>query len=236
MSVQEATAQLARSIDGSPSALVSAAIGRRPRPLARGEARAVGNTGSRDPVKSSVRLRCCTGVLPQRAVAEMNRFSRLAWRRQAPPAPFNIRRRLPMNPIHRTALAALVGAAAAGGAFAAAPVLPAQQHQGSVAFVTGGVGKDEAQAFEQAEKQYPLTLEFVRRTKPHEEFMADVPVTIKDASGAEIVSTTAQGPFFLAKLPPGNYKVSASHDGKTQERMVRIGATGHDLVVFSWAG
>ena len=96
-----------------------------------------------------------------------------------------------MKSIHRTVPAALVGAALAGGALAAAPMIPAEQHQGSVAFVSGGVGKEEAKAFEQAEKQYPLTLEFVRKTKPHEEFMADVPVTIKDASGAEVLATTA---------------------------------------------
>jgi hypothetical protein len=133
-------------------------------------------------------------------------------------------------------LAAAIAAALAGPAFAAAPMssLPPEQHHGGVTFVTGGVGEDQWKAFEQAESRYPLALEFVRQTKPREEFVADVAVTIRDAKGAEILNTTADGPFLLARLPAGEYKVSATHDAKTYERTVRVGETGHGMVVFRW--
>lgn len=142
-----------------------------------------------------------------------------------------------MTRTRSTLIAAAVGAALLGGslgASAAGAALPAERHQGSIAFVTGGVGKDEAAAFEQAQGHYPLMLEFVAKTKPREEFLAGVKVTIKDAQGMDVLNTTAAGPFLLAKLPAGEYKVFASHADKMHERTVMIGKTDHRRLLFEW--
>lgn len=68
-----------------------------------------------------------------------------------------------MKRIHRTLISAAIGPVLLGGslAFAHNATLPAEQHQGNVAYVSSGVGKDEAIAFEKAAANYPLTLEFV---------------------------------------------------------------------------
>lgn len=140
-----------------------------------------------------------------------------------------------MRTFHRTILAAAVAVACAGAAFAAPmSTMPPESRQGAVTFVTGGVGELRAQAFERAAGKYPLALEFIRAAKPRDEFLADVAVTITDASGTAVLTTTAEGPFLLAKLPPGEYQVSATFERSTQERAVKIGDTGHRRIVFEW--
>lgn len=140
-----------------------------------------------------------------------------------------------MRTVYRTILVATI-AATSGSAFAAASMssLPPVQHQGSVTFVTGGIGEDQWKAFEQEQGRYPLALEFVRKATPHDEFIADIAVTIRDAKGAKVLTTTVDGPFLLAKLPAGEYKISVTHDAQTYERTVRIGGTGEHRVVFTW--
>ena len=142
-----------------------------------------------------------------------------------------------MKPIRSTFITAALGAALLGGpaaSFAANAPLPAEQHQGSVAYISGGVGKDEAAAFKKAAATYPLTLEFVAKAKPRNQLLSDVQVAIKDTHGKELLSTKAEGPFLLAKLPAGSYKVYATHQGQTQERTVKIGKTDHHRVVFDF--
>jgi hypothetical protein len=116
----------------------------------------------------------------------------------------------------------------------AAPGLPAEMVQGQVRYVSGGIGKDEAQAFRQAERRYPLALEFANQTKPHDEFTADVRVVIRDAKGDTVLDTVAGGPFLLAKLPAGRYEIKATQAGKMLERHANI-VEGKPLHVgFLW--
>ena len=112
--------------------------------------------------------------------------------------------------------------------------MPAEQHQGAIAYVSGGVGQDEARAFENAAASYPLTLEFVASTRPRDEFLADVHVTISDARGNPVLNTTAEGPFLLVKLPSGRYHVRATYLGKSDERAVDVGATDHHRLLLQW--
>jgi len=126
------------------------------------------------------------------------------------------------------------GLLGSGSAFAAAAQLPAEHHQGGVAFLTGGIGKDEAKAFESAEKRFPLALEFVDRVGKRDEFLAGTRVEVKDPHGKTVLSTVADGPFLLARLPSGRYAVAATYDSKTMTRHVVVdGKAGHPIV-FEW--
>jgi hypothetical protein len=141
-----------------------------------------------------------------------------------------------MEPLHRSILAVAVGAGLIGGSFgvfAADDPLPAER-QGDVAYISGGVGKDEAAAFEDAAAAYPLMLVFVEKAKPRDQFVADVKVDIRDGKGREVLNTTAEGPFLLARLPADTYKVFATYSGQMHERTVKVGTTGHRRVVFEW--
>jgi hypothetical protein len=133
-----------------------------------------------------------------------------------------------------TALAA-AGVLAIGPALAASMHnLPEQRSQGSVTYMTGGIGADEAAAMKREESKFPLSLEFVQRAKPRDEFLANVAVTIKDRAGKTELQTTADGPLLLAKLPAGKYTVSAEENGKTKTQQVVIAANKPEHLIFEW--
>jgi hypothetical protein len=111
--------------------------------------------------------------------------------------------------------------------------LPPVQKAGSVTYMTGGIGSDAWKAMEEAAPAYPLELEFAVRAKPHDDFIAEVDVNIMNAQGHAVLSTTATGPFLLAKLPPGHYHIQATVEGKTLQRQVEV-SSAHRRVFFEW--
>jgi hypothetical protein len=112
--------------------------------------------------------------------------------------------------------------------------LPATHRQGEVSYLSGGIGLSESDAIKHVAKTYPLELEFVLKAKPKAEYVANVKVRIKDAHDKTVLKATAGGPFLLAKMPAGKYKVSADRDGKVIHREIEIAGNGHQRVVFEW--
>jgi len=137
----------------------------------------------------------------------------------------------------RTALSvALLAILPAFSVSASAASLPPEIQQGAIAYRSGGVGQDEAQAMEKLARQYPLQLEFVERERGtgHEAFIADVDVSIHDHGGKQVLQAKADGPFLLARLPAGAYIVDARYDNISHQRRVIIPAHGTKRVVFGW--
>ena len=119
--------------------------------------------------------------------------------------------------------------------FAVPPAtLPPEQTQGAVTYVSGGIGQDEAQAFAAAAKQYPLTLEFAVKHMPHAEFIAAVPVQITDAWGHTVLETQSNGPFLLARLSAGYYRVTAEHQGQRLTQTVHLSSAKPAHLLFLW--
>lgn len=112
--------------------------------------------------------------------------------------------------------------------------LPREQMQGAVAYLSGGIGLDESSAIKQAASQYPLELEFVRKATGRDEYVSDVKVTIKDHAGKTVLETVSGGPFLLARLPTGQFTVSAERGGEAKQRVVNIRPHGHERVMFEW--
>jgi hypothetical protein len=140
------------------------------------------------------------------------------------------------------ALALTVVATLAAGLIVAAPVLstdpavlPAEEVQGNISFVTGGVGEDEAAVLKRAASRYPLQLQFVQKAWPRDEFLAGVRVRIRDRSKTVLLDTVSQGPFLLAKLPAGTYQLEAEYEGVVKRQTVAIRAGKHERAVFVWA-
>ena len=107
--------------------------------------------------------------------------------------------------------AALAGCAAiAVPAMAMMPRLPSEQYEGSVGYVTGGIGETEAHAFERAMSRHPLAIELLEHAGKAEEFTADTMIRIVDRQGHTVLSAQAQGPFMLVDLPPGRYSIAAT--------------------------
>ncbi|HEV7822488.1 MAG TPA: carboxypeptidase-like regulatory domain-containing protein [Burkholderiales bacterium] len=138
--------------------------------------------------------------------------------------------------IHQAILTAVATAAFSFSAYAAdSNVAPAQGAQGNVSFITGGVGEDEAAAMKNAAAGYPLELQFVQKALPRDEFLADVKVRITDRSRNVVLDAVATGPYFLAKLPAGNYQIEADHSGVVKRHNVDVRPGRHARAVFVWA-
>ncbi|WP_176054381.1 carboxypeptidase-like regulatory domain-containing protein [Paraburkholderia caribensis] len=132
------------------------------------------------------------------------------------------------------AVALVFAQSATSVAFAAPANLPPLHQQGAVAYLSGGVGSDQSAALKEVMHTYPLTLEFTGATRHGNEYLADVPVHIADMNGKTLLNATSDGPFMLASLPDGRYTVTASHDGKTQQRIVDVKSSGHVRAMFVW--
>src|SRR3990167_2462586 len=86
---------------------------------------------------------------------------------------------------------------------------PAQEKvvaHNNVSFVSGGVGVDSEERLKAREKEFNLKLVF---TLVEGNYLADVNVALKDAAGKNVVEHLTDGPIFMARLPAGDYTVSA---------------------------
>jgi hypothetical protein len=135
-----------------------------------------------------------------------------------------------MNKRTLLALSALIAATAAFNAAAA----PTPVTKGVATYMSGGIGQDESTLIQQEAKNYPLELEFVIKASPKDEYASDIHVTISDASNNVVLDTVSQGPFFLAKLPAGNYHLAAAKNGQVKERKIAIAPGSHQHIMFEW--
>ncbi|MBI3145388.1 MAG: carboxypeptidase regulatory-like domain-containing protein [Pseudogulbenkiania sp.] len=109
--------------------------------------------------------------------------------------------------------------------------LPKAQTQGQVAFLSGGIGAEEAEAMKAVRQDYNLQLLFAG--KGSGEYLAHVAVVVRNARGDAVLDTVADGPYLYARLPSGQYQVSASYNDQSQTRKVRLGRRSSALA-FYW--
>ena len=143
-----------------------------------------------------------------------------------------------MKKYRATVLATLTVAglltAATAAATPTASDLPPVMTQGSVKYMSGGIGTDEEAAIRGEMSKYPLTLEFAERARPSPEHLAGINVTIKDQSGRTELDTISDGPYMLVQLPAGKYRITADENGRTQTRNVVVAASTPEHVLFEW--
>lgn len=116
------------------------------------------------------------------------------------------------------------------------PALPPSQNQGTITYVSGGIGGPEAAAMKAEAARYPLAITFAEHLRDHDAFLADVPVVIRNASGMNVLDVVAEGPYLLVDLAPGRYEISASHRGHQKTERVHLVANGHRSLSFVWRG
>jgi hypothetical protein len=121
-----------------------------------------------------------------------------------------------------TAAAVLVGAQAFGAPDGATP---------SVRMESGGIGATERQVLD-GDARYNLKVVTAARSG---HFLADVDVTVVDDRGVKVLAARMAGPWLLAELPAGKYRVVADYRGATQTRDVTVGREGRKEVVLHWA-
>jgi hypothetical protein len=114
--------------------------------------------------------------------------------------------------------------------------LPLVQHQGGIAYVSGGIGEEQVQAIKSAIPYYSLNLQFLVHRDGKDAFGSDAQVEIHNAAGAAVLSAAADGPYLLVDLPAGRYTVQASTAGHAQRRDVQIVAGQNKKLIFVWPG
>lgn len=110
--------------------------------------------------------------------------------------------------------------------------LPEAQTQNGVAYLSGGIGVDQANAMKAAAKDYSLMLTCA--TKQTGQYLSQVKVSITDKSGAPVLETVTEGPILLAQLAPGQYRISAESNGVTMNETVQIGSERPRQVNLYW--
>ncbi|MBI1395036.1 MAG: carboxypeptidase regulatory-like domain-containing protein [Betaproteobacteria bacterium] len=113
--------------------------------------------------------------------------------------------------------------------------LPPEQSQGDVQFLTGGIGSDESAEIRKVAPTWPLVLVFTQAHHRHAGWLADVGVRIRNQHGEMVLETTSDGPYLLARLPPGRYAVEARSGDVTKKRTVTVPDHGSRRVIFEWA-
>jgi len=116
---------------------------------------------------------------------------------------------------------------------------PRLQSNGAVDYVSGGIGKEEADALRQHSADYALTLEFASSRSAEGDtspgaYIADVQVDIRDARGRPMLNTTSTGPLLLVRLPAGDYTVVADWNGVRKQHTVDLPEGARRHVVFMW--
>lgn len=106
------------------------------------------------------------------------------------------------------------------------------QSIGNVSYVSGGVGTDSIDRLSSLAKDFNLKLVFALKSGA---YVSDVKVTIADAAGKSVLDTTSEGPWLLAKLPLGNYQVTATFAGNAVTRKVAVDAAKLKILDFRWA-
>ena len=105
------------------------------------------------------------------------------------------------------------------------------QTAGRVSYVSGGVGTTSLDRLTSLARDFNLKLVFALKSG---DYVSDVKVSIADAAGKQLLDTTSEGPWFLAKLPAGNYQIVATLAGKAEKRTIAVGAEKLKTIDFRW--
>ena len=100
-----------------------------------------------------------------------------------------------------------------------------------IAYISGGFGADERETLSQMSRDYSLKLTFAATGGA---YLAQIQVTVKDNRGELWLEALSDGPWFFAKLPPGQYLVQAVFKGKALQKTAAITHTAQRTVRFYW--
>lgn len=134
------------------------------------------------------------------------------------------------------AAAYVLGASAACAApVTAAPrtgTTPSPQTSDSVTWLTGGVTLEERDAIREQAGDYNLWIWLARTGSGY--FLADVRVSVEDAAGHPVLDTVTDGPWLLARVPPGRYTIRT--DQSDAVTSVTVAAGGQAVAVLRFPG
>jgi hypothetical protein len=115
------------------------------------------------------------------------------------------------------------------------PDLPPIITRGAITYMSGGISPEQESAMHHEAMAYSLELRFLESGRAYGA-PAYVPVKIRNRSGEVVLDSSSDGPLMLAKLPDGQYTVSARYGGKTEVLRANVNHGDHRTLVFDWKG
>ena len=100
-------------------------------------------------------------------------------------------------------------------------------------WVSGGVSADERDEMIMALPDHNLKV--LTAAERSGAFLAAAQVVVRDAGGRTVIETLLDGPWLLARLPPGSYQLIATLDGRSQTRTFTVPASGRREIFLYWA-
>ena len=108
---------------------------------------------------------------------------------------------------------------------------PAVREFEGVRYVTGGVGEGERTAILGIAQDFNLKLTFAEKSG---DYLSGVKTLVTRRDGRKVLELDSEGPLVLAKLPPGEYRVSATSNGREQTGDANLAGTGQQSLNFYW--
>lgn len=113
------------------------------------------------------------------------------------------------------------------------PPLPPLMTSTGIPYLSGGENPAERARMEASSDQYNLRLNFkIATAKPQTS-----PIRVRllqEGTDRSLFEAEAKGPLFLARIPPGQYRVSLKYQGRDYEQKVSVPGYGSATASFEW--
>ncbi|KHK58966.1 hypothetical protein PI87_00520 [Ralstonia sp. A12] len=106
---------------------------------------------------------------------------------------------------------------------------PEVHFQNEIAYVSGGVGRDERDAMHAMASRFNVRLNVV--SARNGEALSDADVSVVDGHGKLCLRLRTAGPLLYMKLPNGRYQIHVNYQGAAQTLNLRAGMQPIDAVV-----
>jgi hypothetical protein len=113
--------------------------------------------------------------------------------------------------------------------------LPPSKTQGDISFITGGIGSDESSAIFAAAKKWSLLIEMSEIDGGGRGvWIAGIDIRVLNEKQQTLLETICDGPLMLLNIPPGQYTVEASYQGKLLKRNVTLKEGDSQKLTLFW--
>lgn len=106
------------------------------------------------------------------------------------------------------------------------------QEQNGITYLSGGIGRDESEAFKQIEG-YNLHMTF--STGPLNQYLSNVDLVIQAADGRSLLELNQVGPIVYVKLPADKYSIIARQNGQEKRSSIDLKAVAVGTVNLHWS-
>ncbi len=112
--------------------------------------------------------------------------------------------------------------------------IPETQHSNGIAYISGGVGEDEALAIVAESKQWPLMLELSQLENGRGVWIFGAQIKILNDQKKVIFDAVSEGPYILINLEAGAYFIEASYQGVVQRQSAAVKTGQNQKLSIFW--